>query len=140
MRFSATEKMRLNIGLLIMRVGLGVVFILHGYPKLFGGVDRWNRVGEAMANMGIDSYHTVFGFLAGFAEFIGGIFLIFGLFTFPALLLLISTMLVASITHIARESGFSGIAHPLSMGIVFVSLLITGPGRYSLDYKFRKHG
>jgi len=139
MRFSATEKMKLNIGLLMMRLGLGVIFIFHGYPKLFGGVERWNRVGEAMSNVGIDSYHTVFGFMAGFAEFFGGIFLIFGLLTAPALILLISTMIVALITQIAREAGFSGIAHPLSIGIVFLSLLITGPGRYSLDYKFRKH-
>lgn len=138
-KFSATEKTKLTIGLLMMRVGLGVVFIFHGYPKLFGGVERWARVGEAMSNVGIDSYHTVFGFLAGFAEFFGGIFLIFGLFTLPALLLLISTMFIAMITQISRESGFSGIAHPLSMGIVFLSLLFTGPGRYSLDYKFRRH-
>ncbi len=137
MRFSAAREMRINLGLLFVRIGLGVVFIFHGYPKLFGGPEKWSDVGGAMSNFGIDSFHTVFGFMAGFAEFFGGIFLIFGLLTVPALILLISTMIVALITQIARESGFPGIAHPLSVGLVFIALFITGPGRFSFDHQFR---
>ncbi len=138
MRLSAAKEMRINLGLLFLRIGLGVVFIIHGYPKLFGGPEQWTNVGGAMSNLGIGSFHTLFGFMAGFAEFFGGIFLIFGLFTAPALVFLISTMIVALITQIAREAGFPGIAHPLSVGLVFIALFITGPGRFSIDHQFRK--
>lgn len=137
MRFSAAREMRINLGLLFLRVGLGVVFIIHGYPKLFGGPEQWSNVGGAMSNLGIDSFHPVFGFMAGFAEFFGGIFLIFGLLTSPALILLIGTMIVALITQFAREAGFPGIAHPLSVGLVFIALFITGPGRFSIDHQYR---
>jgi putative oxidoreductase len=34
-----------NLGLLIIRVGLGVMFIYHGYPKLMGGVKEWTELG-----------------------------------------------------------------------------------------------
>lgn len=138
MRLSATEKIRLNAGLLALRVALGIIFLIHGYPKLFGGVEKWRAVGSAMSNLGIDSFHVLFGFMAGFSEFFGGILLIIGLFTTPALVLLISTMIVAVITQISMEAEFPGIAHPLSMAVVFISLLITGPGQYSADYKFKK--
>jgi len=138
MRFSAAQEFRINIGLLFIRAGLGVVFIIHGYPKLFGGPERWEQVGSSMSNLGIDSFHIFFGFMAGFAEFVGGIFLIFGLLTLPALVLLISTMIVALITQIAREAGYPGIAHPLSLGIVFIALFMTGPGRFSADRFLKK--
>jgi putative oxidoreductase len=125
---------KLDFGLLFLRIGLGIVFIFHGYPKLIGGPERWEQVGSTMSNLGIDSYHIYFGFLAACSEFFGGIFLIFGLYMLPVVLLLIVTMIVALVTQIARDTGYSGIAHPLSLGIVFLSMLYTGPGKYSLDH------
>lgn len=125
---------KLDFGLLFLRIGLGIVFIFHGYPKLTGGPERWEQVGSAMSNLGIDSYHIYFGFLAACSEFFGGIFLIFGLYMMPVLLILTATMIVAFVTQIARDAGYSGIAHPLSLGIVFISMLFTGAGKYSLDH------
>lgn len=129
---------KFDLGLLFLRVGLGVIYIFHGFPKLMGGPERWEAVGGAMSNLGIDSFHMFFGFLAATAEFFGGLFLILGLYTLPVLLLLICTMFVAVFTQIAREAGFPGIAHPLSLMIVFISLLLTGPGKHSLDHKLKK--
>lgn len=125
---------KLDFGLLFLRIGLGIVFIIHGYPKLTGGPERWEQVGSAMSNLGIDTYHIYFGFLAACSEFFGGIFLIFGLYMLPVLLILIATMIVAFVTQIAKDAGYSGIAHPLSLGIVFLSMLFTGPGKHSLDH------
>ncbi len=40
-------------GLLFLRVGLGIMFVLHGWPKMFGGLKQWAGLGMAMGNLGI---------------------------------------------------------------------------------------
>lgn len=125
----------LHTGLLILRVGLGIMFILHGYPKLFGGPEMWARVGATAEIVGIESLPVVFGFLAGVTEFFGGIFLLFGLFFRPALIFLTVVMAVAASTHITQGDPFATVSHSIELGIVFISLLFIGPGRYSVDHK-----
>lgn len=122
-----------ELGLLLMRGGLGIMFIFHGYPKMFGGPDTWEQLGAAMGNFGIHFAPAFWGFMAGFAEFFGGIFLILGLLFSPSLILLIITMAVASVYHIASGEGLMGAAHPIELGIIFIGLLFTGPGKFSLD-------
>lgn len=124
-----------NIGLLFLRVGLGIMFILHGYPKVFGGPEKWEEVGQATQYIGLDFAPMFFGFMGGIAEFFGGIFLIFGLFFTPALLMLIAVMIVAAANEIGLGNSFSDIAHPIELAIVFISLLFIGTGKYSLDFK-----
>ena len=67
-----------NVGLLIIRVGLGVSFVLHGYPKLAGGPELWGKLGGAMGTLGIDFVPTLWGLVAALTEFGGGILVIFG--------------------------------------------------------------
>lgn len=127
-----------NIGLLILRIGLGFMFILHGYPKVFGGPEKWTEVGSSMQYIGIEMAPMFFGFMAGIVEFFGGIFLILGLFFTPTLVLLFIVMLVASITSIAAGDGFTSYSHSIEIGIVVLSLFFIGSGRHSLDQKFTK--
>lgn len=127
-----------NIGLLILRVGLGIMFVLHGYPKMFGGPEAWTEVGAAMHYLGIDIAPMFFGFMAGVTEFFGGIFLMLGLFFRPTLVFLFIVMIVATIQSIGLGEGFGIYSHSIEMGIVFLSLLPIGPGRYSLDRKMSK--
>lgn len=123
-----------DFGLLLARIGLGLSFIfLHGYPKLVGGVETWKVVGSAMSNLGIDFFPAVWGFLAGFTEAVGGLFLLLGLFYHPACLLLAFTMLVAGMNHLAMGDGLMGAAHAFELLVVFVGLLFVGPGKYSVD-------
>lgn len=123
-----------DFGLLLARIGLGLSFIfLHGYPKLVGGVETWKVVGSAMSNLGIDFFPAVWGFLAGFTEAVGGLFLLLGLFYRPACLLLAFTMLVAGMNHLAMGDGLMGAAHAFELLVVFVGLLFVGPGKYSVD-------
>lgn len=121
-------------GLLFLRVMFGIIFILHGFPKVIGGPEKWEGIGSSMQYLGIHFYHDIFGFLAGTLELFGGILLIFGVFTVPALIGLLSTMIVAFISKIATDAGYSEAAYPLMAVTVFITLLITGPGKYSLDY------
>lgn len=127
-----------NIGLLLLRFGLGVAFLFHGYPKVFGGPEAWITYGSAMKYLGIDAAPMFFGFLAGVTEFFGGIFLMAGLFYRPILVLLTITMLVAMITKIAEGAAYPEMAHPMKMAIVFASMILLGPGKYSIDYRMNQ--
>lgn len=135
---SRKEKELRNIGLLILRVGLGIMFILHGYPKMFGGPEVWEEVGTAMQYVGIDFAPMFFGFMAGVAEFFGGIFLLLGLFFIPSLVLLFLVMLIATINHFGAADTFSDYSHSIEMAIVFLSLMFIGAGKYSLDNKLQQ--
>ncbi len=124
-----------DLGLLILRVGVGASFVVfHGYKKIMGGPDKWERLGREMTNLGVDFAPVFWGFMAAFAEFAGAAFLILGLFTRPSALLLAFTMLVATLKHINAHEGYS---YSLELGVVFLALLITGAGKYSLDARIK---
>jgi len=127
-----------NIGLLILRIGLGIMFIWHGYPKMFGGPEKWTKVGEAMQFLGIHFAPMFFGFMAGVTEFFGGIFLMAGLFFSPSAIFLLIVMIVATFKSIGAGENFAIYSHSIEMGVVFLSLLFIGPGTYSLDRKLQK--
>ncbi len=128
-----------HIGLLILRIGLGIMFLIHGGPKLFGGPEKWKMFGMAMANLGIGFMPTFWGFMAAISEFFGGICLILGLFFRPACILLTITMIVAALSHLARGEGVGGASHAIEVGIVFLSFILIGAGKYSLDEKLNPY-
>ena len=124
-----------HIGLLILRIGLGCMFLFHGFPKLFGGPEKWEKIGGAMATFGITFIPAFWGFMAAISESLGGICLILGLFLRPACILMTIAMLVAAASHLNRGEGLGGASHAIEVGIVFLSLILIGPGKYSLDEK-----
>ena len=125
-----------DLGLLILRIGIGIMFMIHGWPKIAGGAEMWTAIGGSMTNLGIDFAPTFWGFMAAFAEFFGGLFLALGLFWRPVLMLLVITMIVAAIHHLTAGDGIGGSSHAIEAGIVFFGLIFIGPGRYSLDANF----
>ncbi|MGY3055023.1 putative oxidoreductase [Pedobacter sp. UYEF25] len=124
-----------NTGLLLLRVGLGIMFISHGFPKMAGGPANWEKIGGTMHVVGIHFIPTFWGFMAAFAETFGGFLIIVGLFFRPACLLILMTMIIASTMKLGLGSGFMAASQPIEMAIVFVSLLLIGPGKYSVDKK-----
>lgn len=122
-----------DLGLLILRVGLGLLFTMHGYPKLLGGPAAWTELGGVMKLAGITAAPTAWGFLGAAAEAVGGQLIAVGLFFRVACLALFGTMLMATLMHVSKGEGFSGYAHAAESAVVFLGLLFTGPGRYSLD-------
>jgi putative oxidoreductase len=134
MLFTPLVKYR-DLGLLVLRVGIGICFMAHGWGKISGGVEGWMQLG----NMVHAPAPAFFGFMAALAEFGGGAALILGLLTRVFALLMLIDMLVAIFAvHLPSANpmmhGFaSGWSHPLEDAIVFFSLMIIGPGKYSLD-------
>jgi putative oxidoreductase len=119
--------------LLLGRIGLGIMYLLHGWPKLAGGAATWTKLGHAMANVGIAFFPQVWGLLASLSEFFGGMLLILGLLFRPACIFLGCTMFVAfmSVWHSTRN--FVEYSRPLEMLFVFFILAFVGPGKFSID-------
>jgi putative oxidoreductase len=120
-------------GLLVLRVGIGVMFMIHGWPKLAGGAARWEKLGGAMAKLGLDFAPTMWGFMAACSEFFGGLLLAAGLLFRPAAAALLGTMVVASTMHLKNGDGFTASSHAIEAAILFASLILIGPGRYALQ-------
>ena len=124
-----------SYSLLILRVIASLMMIInHGWNKILAGQEKWNRLGTALTDfIGIDFMSVFFGFMAAFSESIGMVMVIFGIFTRPAAFLLLFTMFVASMNHLV-DGKFPELA--IMYLIVMLVLLISGPGKFSLDYKF----
>ncbi len=121
-----------DLALLILRVGLALLMIPHGYNKLMSllsgdmGFADPIGLGEAPSK-----------FLTIFAELICSILVFLGLLTRPALLVLIFNMLVITFIVHAND-GFQKQEHALLFLIPYISLFLLGPGKFSLDYKYLK--
>ena len=125
-----------DVGFLILRLGIGLAFVIHGWPKMSGGPQRWTELGQAMGVLGVTFAPTFWGFMAASAEFFGGIALVLGLLVRPFCMLMAITMFVAAAMHLSGEKAFpeklGEALHALEMLSVFVALLLLGPGRLTL--------
>ena len=131
MKINSTN--RLDIALLILRVGIGFMFMLHGYPKIMGGMEKWAGLGSyGMGSLGIEIMPAFWGFMAAFSEFFGGIMIILGLYIRYFSILLFITMLVATISHLVGGDGIMGASHAIESAVVFLGLFFSGAGNYSI--------
>jgi putative oxidoreductase len=125
----ALEKLK-PLALLLLRAALGVIFIFHGYPKLFGNA---RGTMEGFASMGFPMY---FAIIAGVLEFFGGCLLVAGLFTRIAGLLLAGEMVVALwrvhgvFTHPMAVNNYE---FPMVVAASAFTLACLGAGSISVD-------
>lgn len=120
----------------MVRVVAGLLLLPHGAQKLFGlfggyGVDATGQF--FAAKLGLPASLAL---VAGLIEFFGGILLALGLLTRPVAALVFGLMAVAVI-WVHLPTGFfwtaGGFEYPLLWGVVALSFVIRGGGRYSLD-------
>lgn len=120
------------MGPVILRLGLGIVFFIHGYQKLFGGIEPTTQF---FASVGIHPARF-FAYFVGLIEFVGAIFLFAGLFVQLVALLLAAVMVVA-IWRVKYSRGFiGGYDLELMLLMMALSLALLGPGAYALDMPF----
>ena len=122
------EKLK-PLGLLLLRWGIGAIFIFAGYPKLFGDA---KRAIEVFASVGMPAYLV---YVAGAVEFFGGWLLVAGLFTRVAGILLAGEMAVA-IWKVHMGKGVLAIQEyqfPMALAVAAFALATCGAGAISLD-------
>lgn len=123
------EKLK-PLALLLLRLGLGIIFIYHGYPKIF---THAHQTMEEFPRMGFPSYFAV---VAGVIEFFGGWLLILGLFTRIAALLLAGEMAIAILRVHLPQGGFMAVSNyqfPLALAVGAFALVAVGGGAISID-------
>ena len=130
---------QLNFGIAILRVGLGIIMMIHGIPKIMGGVPKWQWLGNTMNNFGIYFWPIAWGLLAASVETFGGFAFAIGLGTRFIALLLSLQMLVALVYHLSKGDDFTTYSHALSLLIVFIGFVAIGGGYYSVDSYLRKN-
>ena len=89
-----------------------------------------------MKILGITFAPVFWGFMAAFTEFFGSILLMLGALFRPAAALLAFNMFVAMLLHVNlpadhQMAGWWHASHALELVIVYVGLILTGPGRYA---------
>lgn len=128
MRMQFLAKYR-EAGLLIMRVSLGVMFVIITGPVLLSGPSRWASFGSAIRNLGLHSHFQVWGFIGALAGCVGAALIIFGLFFRVGVLLLLAIVLV----HLLGVGATRATLVPVELWLVLLGLLFVGPGKYSVD-------
>ncbi|HEY7067426.1 MAG TPA: DoxX family protein [Chloroflexota bacterium] len=147
-----------DLGLLLLRLMVGGIFIIHGYPKLFGGPGKTEGLhpkvrqhlgpgfDAAMERGSIANFRgnvenlgfpmpSVMAWVAALAEFGGGVLLVLGWLTRPAALVMCGNMVVA-VTRVHWKNGLvgqGGYEFPLSLLGSLGALLLAGPGAISID-------
>lgn len=131
-----------NLGLLILRVGLGAVLFAHGLQKLFGwwGGDGPSGFKNALSDVGYQ-HADILTYVAAGGEILAGVLLVLGLFTplaaAGALAYLINGLLAGmSAQSNPRSVPFflpEGHEYEITLIIMAAAVILIGPGRYAFD-------
>ncbi|MEO8205899.1 MAG: DoxX family protein, partial [Chthoniobacterales bacterium] len=116
-----------DLGLLLLRIGIGGMMILHGWPKIAGGPEAWEKLGGAMQHFGVSFFPVFWGLLCALAETLGGALVVLGLLFRPATIVLTINMIVAAVM-LYHSGGFMKAAHPIELAILFAALILIGAG------------
>jgi len=135
--FTTPSARQVNIGLLILRVIVGIVFVAHGAQKVFvWGIDG---VTAGFAGMGVPA-PAVVATLVAFGELLGGIALIAGVLTRLASLGL-AIIMVGAVTLAHLPAGFfapEGYEFTLTLAAASLALMFAGAGQLSVDAALAK--
>ena len=127
----------INIGLLIIRLVIGLLFIGHGAQKLFSWFGGYGVKGTGgwFESIGIKPGVTM-ALLAGLTELIGGMLFAVGLLTPLAGIMIAGTMVMA-IVKVHGPNGLwstqNGYEYNLILLAVAIGIALIGPGQYALD-------
>ena len=126
----------LSIGLLVVRVVIGLIMAAHGAQKLLGWFGGYGLrgTGEFFVQLGFQP-GPAFAAAASLSEIISGLLVALGFLGPIGPALMVSVMIVAAMTVHLGQGLFApkGIELPLLYGSAAFGLALTGFGHYSLD-------
>ncbi len=121
-----------DVAHLLLRIGVGIIFIVAGWGKLTGieGVqDFFGNIGIPLAGM--------MAWVVALVEFVGGLMVLFGAkIRIPAILLAIIMVVALLTTKLGGE--FSAARLDLMLLLTSSALAILGSGKYSVDAMMNK--
>ncbi|WP_071460719.1 DoxX family protein [Bacillus massilinigeriensis] len=127
----------MDLGVLIIRMVIGILFIGHGAQKLFGWFGGYGLKGTGgwFESMGMKPGVTM-ALLAGLAELSGGILFALGLLT-PLAGIVIAGVMIMAIVKVHAPNGLwatsNGYEFNLTLIAVAIGIALIGPGKYSID-------
>jgi putative oxidoreductase len=131
-----------HLGLLVLRVGLGAVFVAHGLQKLFGWWGGRGLSGFKTALSDIGYQHAdILTYCAAGGEIAAGVLLVLGLFTplaaAGALAYLTNSLLAGmSAQHHGKSLPYflpNGHEYEITLIVMAAAVILVGPGRYGFD-------
>ena len=137
MHISLLDLATLSVGLLIIRLVVGLLLAAHGSQKLFGWFGGHGIAGTGMffESIGFRPGH-LFARVAATTELVSGLLVALGLLGPVGPALMLSVMIVAAVSVHWKNGIFAtanGIELALFYGTVAVGLALIGFGSYSLD-------
>ena len=123
-------------GILILRLGIGIMFTAHGLQKAFGLFGGPGIKGFSQMLSGLGFAPAIYwAYLAAYTELLGGVFLIIGLYTRSSAAMLLVLIVIAAIkVHLAKGFFLSngGFEYPFVIAAACLSLILLGPGQFSI--------
>lgn len=126
----------MDLGLLIIRLVVGLTFVGHGAQKLFGWFGGYGLKGTGgwLESIGLKPGVTM-ALLAGLGELVGGLLFAAGVGTWVGAVLIALSMLVA-IIKVHGANGYwatqNGYEYNLVLIAVAIGVALIGPGAYVL--------
>lgn len=124
-----------DLGLLLLRLALGTIFLLHGAQKLFGafGGPDTQAFARTLDQMGFREPATL-ALITGGTELAAGALLVLGLFTPLAAAGVVGVMANAVFVNLGDGPFLpDGFEYEAVLGALGLGLMFTGPGRLALD-------
>jgi putative oxidoreductase len=119
-------------GLLLMRVSIGLIFIVLLGPALWNP-GTWERIGSAMRHLDFHSHFKFWGIVGALLGCVGGVLMVLGLFFRIGILFALIVTLVHLVALWSARGGLYTRLPTLEISILLLSLLLVGPGKYSVD-------
>jgi len=129
-----------NIGLLIIRLVVGLTFVGHGAQKLFGwfGGTGITGTGNWLKTIGLEKGARVWATLAGLFELIGGLLFASGVLTWLGAAM-IAIVMIDAIFAVHGKNGYwmteGGFEYNFVLIAVAIGVALTGPGDYVLFHR-----
>jgi len=124
-----SESKQKDLALLVLRLGIGAIFIAHGWQKIHG-IDM---ITPFFQGLGFGKFLV---YVVSYGEFIGGIALILGLMT-RFMSLFLGGIMAVVLLYVKFGNpliGQNSVELDLALFVSFVVLMLMGSGKYGVDY------